>query len=117
MKPGHPSKWIAVLAMVLIGGVGNADANETLSGSTLKKTLPGNYTLVVYGFDVRVSATSGGGFSLKAFGEQLKGRWSVKGKTLCLSFKDDGKTKTECSQVTYDGKKWYTAGGLSFYQR
>jgi len=117
MSFGQSSKWFAVLTVLLVGSIANAEANETLSGNHIKKILPGNYTLVVYGFDVGVSASGGGALTLKAFGDQLKGRWSVKGNTLCLSFKEGNKTQTQCSPVTYDGKKWYTSAGLSFYAK
>jgi hypothetical protein len=41
-----------------------ADASEQLKGGWLQKNLPGQYTLVMYGFDVGVNAATNGNLIL-----------------------------------------------------
>ncbi len=94
-----------------------AHASKKLAGAEIKKMMPGSYTLVIYGFNVGVSATGGGGLTVTLLGDTMKGKWSVKGDQLCITLVEGNKSESGCSQVTFDGKKFYSAGGVRFYAR
>ena len=94
-----------------------ASASQKLSGSQIRKLLPGSYTLVIYGFDIGVSAAGGGALLVTFIGGELKGKWSVKGDQLCVTLTDGMQSDSGCSAVQYDGKKYYSAGGVRFYSK
>lgn len=104
-----------LMGLVIVGSPVMANAKQTLTGSHIRKIFPGSYTLVIYGFDVRVNASKAGALAITLFGDKLKGNWSVKDNKLCIALSDGNEKASQCSAVTYDGKKWYKAGGLSFY--
>lgn len=86
-----------------------AQSSGKLSGAELKKIIPGAYTISVYGFAIRFNVRKGG--TLKATFQDTSdtGKWSVRGDKLCISFKTWTDGKPSCSNIRYDGKKWFTA--------
>jgi len=107
---------LTVTGLALAIGTWSARA-EQLKGSWLKANLPGIYTLVIYGFDIGVNAARNGGLKLTFLGDEMKGRWFVKGDQLCITLIEGQKSETGCSVVQYDGKKYYSAAGISFYAK
>ena len=94
-----------------------AKADEQLKGDWLRKNLPGKYTLVVYGFDVGVDAATNGNLMLTFLGDEMKGRWTVKGDELCITLIEGQQTQTGCSVIHYDGSKYFSAAGITFHAR
>ena len=107
----------ALMGLMVVGTPITAHASKALSGAEIRKIFPGSYTLVIYGFDVGVRASKGGGLSVKLFGDTMKGNWSVKGDRLCITLTDGSEKASQCSGLSFDGKKWFKAGGLSFYSK
>ena len=107
----------ALIGLMVVGTPITAHASKALSGAEIRKIFPGSYTLVIYGFDVGVRASKGGGLSVKLFGDTMKGNWSVKGDRLCITLTDGSEKASQCSGLSFDGKKWFKAGGLSFYSK
>jgi hypothetical protein len=113
--PGHVVTLCACFFWMLAAMP--ARASEQLTGDWLQKNLPGRYTLVIYGFDVGVNAAPNGNLTLSFLGDQLKGRWAVKGDQLCVTLIEGQESETACSVVHYDGNKYYSAAGISFHAR
>ena len=91
-----------------------AMAAEKLTGSKIKELMPGGHNLVVYGFDISVTATAGGNLKVTFLGDEISGKWSVKGDQLCVTLIVDDKSESECADVQHEGGKNYVAGGLKF---
>lgn len=90
-------------------------ANKDLNGSQIKKIMPGSYVLVVYNsISVEVNATNGGSLRVTVMGDIMKGKWSVSGDKLCITLNDGKESKSKCSNVKYDGKKYYSIAGAKF---
>jgi len=90
-------------------------ASKQLKGKTLQRIIPGSYTLGVYGFDVGVNAARNGNLKLTFLGHEMTGKWTVKGNELCITLIEGNQSETSCSVVDYDGKKYFSAGGLTFH--
>lgn len=91
-----------------------AQAQKKLSGAEIKRGVPGSYVLEVYGFDLSIAASRQGGLRISILGSSFNGTWAVRGDSLCVTLKIDGKAQTECSAVIFDGNKRYRAGGVTF---
>ena len=111
--------WTMTLTAALLIALAVSDlparANEQLKGNQIRKLLPGAYTLVIFGFDIGVKATTSGNLSLTFLGDELNGKWSVKGDQLCITLIEKQQSETACSIIHYDGKKFFSASGLRFY--
>ena len=92
-----------------------AKVGGQLKGDWLRANLPGEYTLVIYGFDVDVNAATDGNFSLSFLLDEMKGKWAVKGDQLCITLIEGQESQTACSVIHYDGRKYYSAAGIRFY--
>jgi len=116
MKFRLPGPVVAVCAC-LVSAVAAMPANaaDQLKGDWLRKNLPGKYTLVVYGFDVGVDAATNGNLMLTFLGDEMRGRWSVKGDKLCITLIEGQQSETACSVISYDGSKYFSAAGITFY--
>ncbi len=89
-------------------------AAEKLTGSKIKKLMPGGHNLVVYGFNITVTATAGGNLKVSFLGDEIGGKWSVKGDQLCVTLIEGDQSESACAGVQHDGGKNYRAGNLKF---
>ena len=61
-----------------------------------------------------MAAAAGGNLKVSFLGDEIDGKWSVKGDQLCVTLIVDDKSESECAGVQHDGGNNYVAGGLKF---
>lgn len=100
------------LAAMLIGAAGLTAAASAEAGSLgrtdVAKIFPGQFEAQVKGYRVNFSGLRGGALSGVAYGQQDKGRWFMKGSSLCVSWEKWTKGQAHCGQITQQGG-WYVA--------
>ena len=80
----------------------------SLGKSEIAKLFPGQFEAKVKGYRVAFAGSKGGTLSGRAYGQQDKGRWYMKGSTLCVVWNKWTKGKAHCGQITRQGG-WYVA--------
>jgi hypothetical protein len=87
-----------------------AKADEThLAGSSIRGLFPGYYKAEVQGgYTLFISAKTGGRLDGMAFGREDKGKWTIVGDQLCVSWKRWTKGQTKCGEIVRSGA-WYIA--------
>lgn len=97
-------------ALALLGSLAvpaQADGGNTVSAAQL---FPGQFEASVKGYRVFFAGSKSGKLTGVAYGQEDSGRWSAKGSTLCVSWKDWTKGKAICGTVVQKGG-WYVAAG------
>ncbi len=102
--------FAAAAAMGILCLASSAQAgDQSLNASAIQGLFPGYYHAeVMGGYTLLIAAKSNGRLEGKAFGREDKGRWTVVGNRLCVSWSrwTDGKSK--CGDIVRaDG--WYVA--------
>jgi len=102
--------FAAAAAMGMLCLASSAQAgDQSLSATTIQGLFPGYYKAeVMGGYTLLIAAKSNGRLQGKAFGHEDRGRWTVVGDRLCVSWTrwTDGKTK--CGDIVKSGS-WYVA--------
>lgn len=100
------------LAATLIGAAVLSTAASAKAGSLghaeITRLFPGQFEAQVKGYRVNFSGASNGAIAGSAYGQQDKGRWYVKGSSLCVSFDKWTKGKARCGEISQKGG-WYVA--------
>ena len=102
---------LAASAMGIIATNGAADAGN-LDSKSIRSLFPGQFVAVVQGYRINVSASAGGSLAGEAYGYEDRGRWSVKGSSLCITWSEWNKGKTTCGKVSQKSG-WFVASGTS----
>lgn len=96
----------------LIAAVGFTAAAPVQAGSLasadVARLFPGQFEAQVKGYRVSFAGSRDGSLAGVAYGQQDKGRWFMKGSTLCVSWAKWTKGKTHCGQISQKGG-WYVA--------
>lgn len=100
----------AAAAMGMLCLASSAQAgDQSLSAASIQGLFPGYYKAeVMGGYTLLIAAKSNGRLEGRAFGNEDKGKWTVVGDRLCVSWSrwTDGKTK--CGDIVKSGS-WYVA--------
>jgi len=80
----------------------------SLGKAEVTKLFPGQFEAKVKGYRVAFAGTKGGALSGSAYGQQDKGRWYMKGSTLCVVWNKWTKGKAHCGEITRQGG-WFVA--------
>ena len=103
-----------ILGIAWAAATGTAQAGEKMSGLEIRKLFPGRFAGVVNGFvNVKIIASRNGRLTGFANGKKDRGRWSISGSRLCISFQKWRDGRRQCSTVTRSGK-WYRTLSVSF---
>ena len=87
-----------------------AHAGEvSLNAASIQQLFPGYYQAEVYGgYTLLIHAKTGGKLEGKAFGREDKGKWTIVGDRLCVSWKSWTKGQSKCGEIVRAGS-WYIA--------
>ncbi len=87
-----------------------AHAGEvSLKADAIQQLFPGYYQAEVYGgYTLLIHAKSGGKLEGKAFGREDKGKWTIVGDRLCVSWKSWTKGQSKCGDIVRAGD-WFIA--------
>lgn len=83
---------------------GNLDANS------IRKLFPGEFEAVVQGYRIHISGSAGGRLVGQAYGQQDRGRWHLKGNTLCVTWSKWASGKATCGKISQKSG-WFVASG------
>ncbi len=104
------ARSLAVLT-IICAAASHLPAEAGTSGAvTARQLFPGQFEASVKGYRVFFSGSASGRLSGVAYGREDSGRWSAKGSTLCISWKNWTKGKAVCGRVVRKGG-WYVAAG------
>ena len=113
----HPTFTRRTLLLGLVGSVaeltgcgGGSDVAGLSSGGTgsfTSGTISGLGSIIVNGVRFE-DIVRGGALAGQAYGQQDKGRWFMKGSSLCVSWEKWTKGQAHCGQITQQGG-WYVA--------
>ncbi len=106
-------KPLAIASVAVFLCVGQAEAGQKMSSGALKRLFPGNFTAVVHGYKLRISARSNGKLVGKYMTKTDTGRWSVRNGRLCIMLKVWMSGRTECNHVVRAGG-WYKTPKVAF---
>ncbi|MFN4141102.1 hypothetical protein [Aestuariivirga sp.] len=95
------------VAAALLASPLTAEAGS-LGKAEIAKLFPGQFEAKVKGYRVSFSGSSGGALAGQAYGQKDKGRWYMKGTTLCVVWSKWTKGKAHCGQISRQGG-WYVA--------
>lgn len=97
-------------ALIAAAGLGAAAPVQagSLAGADIAKLFPGQFEAQVKGYRVSFAGSRDGALSGVAYGQQDKGRWFMKGSTLCVSWTKWTEGKIHCGQISQKGG-WYVA--------
>jgi hypothetical protein len=77
---------------------------EPLNQHQMRQLFPGSYLVKVMGMiDLKVSMQSNGTITGLSKGQQDRGRWSVEGGKLCITWNTWNSGKKDCSPLTREG--------------
>lgn len=97
----------ALLGAAVLSTSAQAEAGSLGKGE-ITKLFPGQFEAKVKGYRVAFAGTKGGALSGSAYGQQDKGRWYMKGSTLCVVWNKWTKGKAHCGEITRQGG-WFVA--------
>jgi hypothetical protein len=102
--------FAAAAAMGLFCLASSAQAgDQSLDASAIHGLFPGYYHAeVMGGYELLIAAKSNGRLQGKAFGAEDKGRWTVVGNRLCVSWSHWTDGKSKCGNIVRTGR-WYVA--------
>lgn len=100
----------------LIGAAALTAAAQAEAGSLgqaeITKLFPGQFEAKVKGYRVSFAGSRGGALAGQAYGQKDKGRWYMKGSSLCVVWNKWTKGEAHCGEITRQGG-WYVAMGNS----
>lgn len=100
---------LAAVLMVAAGLTAAAPVQAgSLAGTEVVKLFPGQFEAQVKGYRVAFAGSRNGTLAGIAYGQQDKGRWFMKGASLCVSWNKWTKGKAHCGQISQQGG-WYVA--------
>jgi len=95
----------------------SATAGEKpLTSAEIKILFPGQFEARFKSYRVMFSADGAGRMAGRAHGITDKGRWTLNGRQLCISWARWTKGEASCGAIWKRGK-WYVASGQSGYLR
>lgn len=100
---------LAISAMGLAAPHGAAVAGN-LDSSSIRKLFPGEFEAVVRGYRIHISGSAGGRLVGEAYGQQDRGRWYMKGNTLCVAWNKWAEGKSTCGKISQQSG-WFVASG------
>jgi len=102
----------ALAALIGVAALSHAATAEagSLGRAEIARLFPGQFEAQVKGYRVSFSGSSNGYIAGSAYGQQDKGRWYMKGSSLCVSFDKWTKGKAHCGKIVQQGG-WYVASG------
>ena len=100
----------ASAAMAIMCFLAPAYAGQTsLDAASIKQLFPGYYQAEVQGgYTLLIYANAGGRLEGKAFGREDKGKWTIIGDQLCVSWKSWTKGQSKCGEI-FSAGDWYIA--------
>ena len=108
--------WIvrggAIVAMLLSLAM-PAFADSRIDSRALRALFPGTFSVRIDGIPATFVASHGGRLVGKAVIGSDSGRWSVRGRLLCISLRNMYDGKTKCMSVRQNGS-WYRTRDFSF---
>ena len=112
MKQSNISRKIIILAVSAMGlaAMHGAAGAGNLDSSSIRSLFPGEFVGVVKGYRIHISGFANGRLVGEAYGYQDRGRWYVKGNSLCVSWKEWTKGKTTCGKIS-QRSGWFVASG------
>ncbi len=96
-----------LIGLAALSHAASAEAGP-LGRAEVTRLFPGQFEAKVQGYRVSFSGSSSGQISGSAYGQQDKGRWYMKGSSLCVSFDKWTKGKAHCGKIVQQGG-WYVA--------
>jgi len=100
--------FVYILALLASSSTTAQADTVRLSAQSIKNLFPGHYEARVKGYKVLFSAHRGGKLVGQAFGREDRGKWFVKGRRLCVVWRQWTKGEAKCGSVSKRGK-WYVA--------
>ncbi|WP_156098486.1 hypothetical protein [Thermopetrobacter sp. TC1] len=91
-----------------------AQAGELLRPSELRRLFPGTFKAMVKGYAIRITAAANGRLHGQFGPVTDSGRWSLKGRRLCIRFNEWLDGRRHCSIVRRVSGKWYAVAGIRF---
>lgn len=105
---------LAAAGLVTLMSSFPAAAGGEMSQAELRRLFPGSFMAIVNGFiEVKITARGNGTLIGKAQGQKDTGRWSVRGRNLCIAWSRWMDGKVQCTSVTNDDG-WYRGNGVKF---
>ena len=98
----------SILSVLVVISVPAQADTVRLSAQSIKNLFPGHYEARVKGYKILFSAHRGGKLVGQAFGRTDRGKWSVRGRRLCMAWRKWTEGKVKCGSVSKQGK-WYVA--------
>ncbi len=97
-------------ACILLASTGTLLAGDTLTGSQIKKFVPGRAKAKINGTTVTIRMSHKGRLSAKWGDERDTGNWHVSGDQLCIKFRNWLNGSKRCSPVIRSGNAYQVAG-------
>ena len=112
MTQSNISRKIIILATAAMGlfAMPGAAVAANLDSSSIRSLFPGEFVGVVQGYRIHISGYANGRLEGEAYGYQDRGRWYVKGNSLCVSWKEWTKGKATCGTLSQKSG-WFVASG------
>lgn len=96
---------MAATAALVLAAPASAGA---LAKSEITRLFPGQFEAKVKGYRVAFSGSRDGALQGEAYGQEDRGRWYMKGASLCVVWEKWTDGKPRCGQITQQGG-WYVA--------
>jgi hypothetical protein len=90
-----------------------ASAQDSLSHKQLQGLFPGSFTVIVKGFEIKITAGADGTLLAAGKGFKDSGHWSLKNGQLCIAMDTWTQGRATCSGVIADNG-WYVGPGVKF---
>ena len=103
----------AVAGLCCLAWAPLAQAQDSLSHKQLEGLFPGSFTVIIKGFEIKITASAGGLLSATAKGFKDSGHWSLKNGQLCIAMDTWTQGRSTCSEVVADNG-WYVGPGVKF---
>lgn len=98
---------IVFVALVLPAAAGPSIA-ANLDGGAIKRLFPGYFEAKVQGYTIHFMGLGNGRLKGEAYGREDRGRWFVKGDTLCVAWERWTKSQAKCGAIAQQAG-WFVA--------
>jgi hypothetical protein len=98
---------------ILLSAPGAIAEQKTISGAELAGLFPGSFLAVANGMSIKITARGNGTLHGQMQGYKDKGKWTLAGGRLCITWEKWLSGKTTCSMVVADNG-WYRGSGVKF---